>query len=90
MMHQFLEEDDGAVRFDDFIEKFKVKFAGALQRTVEDWENCLAKCGGEKRRFQYCLNSYSSDKFLYIQATQGHSGDNLVDSLLQENVLLAG
>ena len=41
-------EDDGAVRFDDLIEEFKVKFVGTLQWTVDAWENCLAK--GEERR----------------------------------------
>ena len=56
-------EDDGAVRFDDFIEEFKVKFVGTLQWAVGDWENCLAQGGGEKNRFQYCLNPFSSDKF---------------------------
>ena len=81
-------EDDEAVRFDDLIEKFKVKFAGALQWTVDDWENCLAKCGREKRRFQYCMNPYSSDKCLCIRAIQEHSEGNLVDSLLHENVML--
>ena len=81
-------EDDGAVRFDDLTEKCKVKFAGALQWNVDDWENCLTKCGGEKRRFQYCMNPYSFDKFLYFRAIQGLSADNLVDSFLQKNVLL--
>ena len=41
-------EDDGAVRFDDLIEKLKVKFVGTLQWTVDNWENCQAKKGGEK------------------------------------------
>ena len=81
-------EDDGAVRFDDLIEEFKVKFVGTLQWTVDDWENCLAKGRGEKRRFQYCLNPYSSKKFLYFRAIQGHSGDNFVDPLLQDSILL--
>ena len=50
--------DDGAVRFDDLIEEFKVKFVGTLQWADDAWENCLAKGGGEKKRFQYCLNPY--------------------------------
>ena len=72
----------GAVRFDDLIEKFKVKFVGILQWTVDAWVNCLAKGGGEKR-FQYCLNPLSSDKFLYFRV-----GGNLVDPLLLDNILL--
>ena len=48
----------------------------------------LAKGGGKKKRFhQYCLNPYSSNKILYFLAIQ-HSGDNFVDPLLQDNVLL--
>ena len=38
--------------------------------------------------FQYCLNPYSSDKFLYFRGIQRHSGGNFVDPLLQDNVLL--
>ena len=81
-------EDDGAVRFDDLIEKFKVKFDGTSQWTVQAWINFLAKGGGKKRRFQYCLNPDSYDNFLYLQAIQGHSEGNFVDPLLQDNVLL--
>ena len=31
-------EDDGAVRIDDFIDEFKVKFVGTSQRTVDAQE----------------------------------------------------
>ena len=30
-----LRENDGAVRFDDLIEEFKVKFVGTLQWTID-------------------------------------------------------
>ena len=49
-------EDDGAERFDDLIERSKVKFVGTLHRTVDAWVIFLAKGRGEKRRFQHCLN----------------------------------
>ena len=50
-------EDDGAVRFDDILEEFKEKkFDGALQWPIGDWISILAKGGGPKKRFQYCLN----------------------------------
>ena len=39
-------EDDGAVRFDDLIERFKVKFVGSLQWTVDATLSFLAKGGG--------------------------------------------
>ena len=49
---------------------------------------CLAKGGGPKKRFQYCLNPNFSKHFLYFRAIQGHSGGNLVDPALQDNVPL--
>ena len=67
------QEDDGAVRCDDLIGEFRVKFVGTLQWTVDDWENCLAKGRGEKKMFPFCLNPYSSYKFLYFRAIQGNS-----------------
>ena len=44
--------------------------------------------GGPKKRFQYCLNRNLSKHFLYFKAIHGHSGGNLVDPALQDNVLL--
>ena len=81
-------EKAGAVRFEDLIEKFKVEFAGTLGWTVDAWVSFLAKGGGEKKRFQYWLDPYSSNQFLYFQAIQGHSGGNIVDPLLQDSALL--
>ena len=48
----FPREDDGAVRFDDFGEEFKVKFIGTLQWTVDAWVSFLAKGRGEKNIFR--------------------------------------
>ena len=48
----------------------------------------MAKGGGPKKRFQHCLNPNSSKHLLYFRAIQGHSGGNLVDLALQDNVLL--
>ena len=42
--------------------------------------------GGQKKRFQYC--SDSSGTILYLRAFQGHSGRNLIDSPLQDNVII--
>ena len=82
-------EDDGAVRFDDIMEEFKKKFDGALQRSINDYLiSILARGGGPKKRFQYWLNPNSSKHFLYFIAIQGHSGGNIVDPELQDNVLL--
>ena len=46
----------------------------------------MAARGGSKRRYQYC--SDSSGTILYLRALQGHSGRNLIDPLLQDNVII--
>ena len=46
----------------------------------------MAKGGGNKKRFQYCTDP--SGEILYLRALQGHSGRNLIDPSLQENVLV--
>ena len=46
----------------------------------------MAAGGGSKRRYQYC--SDDSGKILYLRALQGHSGSNLVDPTLQDNVVI--
>ena len=46
----------------------------------------MARGGGNKKRIQYCTDD--SGEILYIRALQGHSGRNLVDPSLQDNVLI--
>ena len=81
-------EDDGAVRVDDLAELFKSRFAATSQRSIQAWLSILANGGGQKKRFQHCLNPNSSEHFLYFPAIQGHSGGTLVDPTLQDNALL--
>ena len=45
----------------------------------------MARGGRNKKRFQYCTDS--SGEILYLRALQGHSGRNLIDPSLQDNVL---
>ena len=47
----------------------------------------MAGGGGNKKRFQYYTDS-SGKEILYLRALQGHSGRNLIDPLLQDNVVL--
>ena len=47
----------------------------------------MAKGGGNKKIFQYCTDS--SGTILYLRALQGHSGRNLIDPLLQDNVAIS-
>ena len=46
----------------------------------------MAKGGGNKNIFQYITDS--SGEILYLRALQGHSGRNLIDPSLQDNVLI--
>ena len=54
--------------------RIQENFDGALHWSITDWISILAKGGGAKKRFQYCLNPNSSRHFLYFREIQGHSG----------------
>ena len=79
-------EEDGAIQF------YKIKFLlrdhhPQIQNWSDDrWLACLAAGGGSKRRYQYCTDYLGS--ILYLRALQGHSGSNLIDPALQDNVLI--
>ena len=79
-------EDDGAIQF------YRIKFhlrnhSSQVQHWSDDrWKSCLAAGGGSKRRYQYC--SDNSGRILYLRALQGHSGNNLIDPTLQDNVVI--
>ena len=44
----------------------------------------MAGGGGNKERYQYCTDS--SGIIVYLRAIQGHSGRNLIDPTLEDNV----
>ena len=79
-------EDDGAIHF------YKIQFHLRdhhlpIQNWSDDrWIACLAAGGGSKRRYQYCSDYWGS--IIYLRALQGHSGGNLIDPTLQDNVLI--
>ena len=50
------------------------QFAKKQKRSIHKWQPVLAKGGGQKLRFQYCVNPNYSHKFLNLRAIQGHSG----------------
>ena len=96
---QVLRGPDGAIHYDDIIEECRKKeyiieectkkeFINAPHWSIDKWISVLAKGGGEKKRFQYCLNPNSPRQFLYFRAIQGHSGRSIIDPPLQDNVLL--
>ena len=77
-------EEDAAIQF------YKIKFHlrdhhPQIQNWSDDrWIACLAAGGGPKRRYQYCSDYLGS--IIYLRALQGHSGSNLIDPTLQDNV----
>ena len=79
-------EDVGTIEF------YKIKFYlrnhhSQIQLWSDDrWKACLAAGGGSKIRYQYC--SDDSGTILYLRALQGHSGSNLIDPTLQDNVVI--
>ena len=50
------------------------------------WKACLAAGEGAKRRYQYCTDV--SGIVVYFRSVQGHSGRNLIDLSLQDNVVI--
>ena len=51
-----------------------------------DGEHACQQEGGAKRRYQYCADI--SGIIDYLRALQGHSGRNLIDPSLQDNVII--
>ena len=79
-------EEDGAVQFWR-IENYLQNQLPQTQYWSDDrWKVCLAAGGGAKRRFQYCTDD--SGIIIYFRALQGHSGRNLIDPSLQDNVVI--
>ena len=61
--------------------------------SAQTWVDVLAKGGGQKKRFQYCLKPDEPERLLYLRTIQGHSGrahsgNAPIDPVLQDNVLL--
>ena len=61
-----------------------------ISRTVliglTKWKKSMAGGGGNNKRYQYCTDS--SGIIVHLRALQGHSGRNLVDLTLQDNVVI--
>ena len=53
----------------------------------EKWKSTMPKGRGNKKIFQYCFHP-SGQEILDLRALQGHSGRNLIDPSLQDNVLI--
>ena len=79
-------EDDGAMQFWRIKFHLRNQFSQISCWSDDRWKACLAAGGGSKRRDQYC--SDNSGRILYLRALQGHSGSNLIDPTLKDNVVI--
>ena len=62
------------------------QFPQRLYWSEDRCKACLSVGGGAKRRYQYCTDI--SRTIIYFRALQGHSGRNLIDPSLEDNVII--
>ena len=79
-------DNDGAIEFWRIKDNFQTYFLFSRHWSDEKWKNSMAEGGEHKKRYQYCADS--SGTTLYLRALQGHSGRNLIDPSLQDNVMI--
>ena len=79
-------EEDRAVHFWRIKNYLRNPFPQVQYWSDDRWKACLAAGGGAKRRYQYCTDI--SGTIVYLRALQGHSGRNLIDPSLQDNVVI--
>ena len=65
---------------------FRINFHEMIHWSDDRWKACLSAAGGAKRRYQYCTDV--SGTIFHFRALQGHSGRNLIDPSLQDNVTI--
>ena len=79
-------EDDGAVQIGRIKNFLQSIFPHIIYWSDDRWKVCLSAGGGAKRRCQYCTDI--SGTIMYFRALQGHSGRNLIDLPLKDNVII--
>ena len=79
-------EEDGAVQLWRIKDNLQKHFLHSPHWSDSKCKACLAGGGGNKKRFQYCTDSSGTN--VYFRALQGHSGHNLIDPSLQDNVII--
>ena len=80
-------EEDGAIEFWRLKDCLRYEFENSRHWYDDMWKSKMAKARRNKKIFQYCTDR-SGQEILYLRALQGHSGRNLIDSSLQDNVLM--
>ena len=78
-------EKDGAIEFYRIKVHLRSQSSQVQHWSDDRWKSCLASGGGSKRRYQYC--SDNSGRIFYLRALRGHSGNDLIDPTLQDNVV---
>ena len=66
-------------------DEMKKHFATVPHWSIDKWISVLEKGGGQRKRFQYCLNPNCPHRFLYFR---GRTFRKYNQSALQDNVLL--
>ena len=80
-------EDDAAIEFWRLKEYLRNDLVQSQHWSDVKWKSTMAKGGGIKKKIQYCTDP-SGQEILFLRALQGHSGRNLIDPSLQDNVLI--
>ena len=84
--NQTVQREDGAIQFWRIKFHLRKQFPEVQHWSDERWKVCLAAGGGSKRGQQYCSDNLGT--IFYLRALQGHSGHNLIDPTLQDNVII--
>ena len=79
-------EDGGASEFWRIKDYLQNHFVNSRLWSDEKWKSIMARGGGNKKISQYC--SDSPGEILYLRVPEGHSGRNLIDPSLQDNVVI--
>ena len=80
-------EDDGAIEFWRLREYLRNDSVQSQHWSDEMWKRRMAKGGESEKIFEYCIDP-SGQEIIDFRALQGHSGRNLNDPSLQDNILI--
>ena len=83
---QVHREENGAVHFWRIKENLQNQFPQSIHWSDDRWKVCLAAGGGAKKEISV-LHWWFRNNY-YFRARQGHSGRNLIDPSLQDNVVI--
>ena len=79
-------DNDRAIEFWRIKDYLQDHFVFCHHWSDDKWKKSMAGGRGNKKRYLYCTDS--SGVILYLRALQGHSGRSLIDSTLQNNVVI--